>query len=1350
MADDRTRKQFVGDMLRSGKVPEKVELIVQDNTGQWDFSGAVLYYDSDYTASASVEYDGTSFNISNYKLNVDETVGAGQDNYILTYDHSTGLIGLEVNTGAAGGLALNDLTDVTITSATTGDILRYNGSAWVDYPDSNYAAASHTHVEADITDLGAYLENVVEDTTPQLGGDLDLNSSGITGTGYQTWTGYAVQTGDLALALTGTVSVTASTAAVTGVGTIFNTEVRAGSAIKIGTEVFTVASVASNTALTLDSNHIAGASGVTAYTDNILVDWYNGNNERVGYIKPNGTNGTNVYFSSKQGNAGLYVDSVVDTAATFCGVANDSGGWRYLELKTLGTNEATQPHYAGSSVIGFEHTNGPLYIGHYSTNHRYMKFNYDTSVKYVNVEDGSRLRIWDDTEADVATHYHDGTDYRIDLDNNTTRFRIGSSQFPIVQVDGTDYAEVCTDITTATNNYSVLTAYYSADGAQSVQLGHSGSTAAYEPGKGWLWTNTGELVYDAAIHSFKKEGAAAPVVRIYDADDSNFTTLSNDGADLDITGDGAGNINVTEIQQVQIVSNGGTYDPTYTGFYAQNGHTTGLAYMGVSNTQSGGYVEFGAAGATRAGMVTQTDAYIYFTSANNDQNVFHVVGDAGAYMDMWQSGGEKILEIADGTKLRIEDGGETDQADIYHDGTDLRVEGGSNTRLLYYDFTSSGYGGIYARNVSQVGYSVLSVESSTAGADFRYAELGSSGSAGVGGNHVDMSYLYYSSSSSTPDYPYFYFFNDYGDCMRFVDNTTYNSVDIISDTLNNPTQFRIFDSSGADSVALSHDGTDLNATFTGTTSWNVTGLTGGVILDCNFEIQGGEFLRIRDSSNLDSMQVSHNGTDVEIAFSGTGGVNFYDGVRIRAYDPTDTDRIEMFHDGTDANILCWPIPSGTTNLNMGGFSNLVVENYQFDVDQTVGAGQDNYVLTYDNASGQIRLEESQGAYTWTQDVDGGGFGLDNIDRLEIQDSTATDSATFTHDGTDFNTAFATTTSWNITGLTGGVILDTNLEIQDGEFFRIRDSSNLDSMQVSHNGTAVEVAFAGTSSVNFYDGVRIRAYDSTDSDWIEMFHDGTDANILCWPTGSPPATTNLNMAGFEALVVENYKFDVDQTVGAGQDNYVLTYDNATGFISLEAAAGGNSFSTQTVTDTDSGYTWSATGSAVAATGADTLTWVSGAGIDIDVDSTSDAIRVSSRQVTKYKTAIESVTTSTTLQDDNHFTGWSLTAGAWYKISGFLHTTQSDTAGDPKLNWTFSNAAQDEAYQYDSTNGGSDFSAGGDTILGRTVTTEVGTTLSGVFQANATTGGTLKLQWAQQTAAGITSILPGSWVTIEQIS
>jgi hypothetical protein len=100
----------------------------------------------------------TAFTANNYVFNVNQTVGAGQDNYVLTYDNGTGEIGLEA---AGGGVsALNDLSDVTITSAGTGEYIRYSGSAWVD------AALA-----------------ISDDTTPQLGGNLDPNSNDIVGAG---------------------------------------------------------------------------------------------------------------------------------------------------------------------------------------------------------------------------------------------------------------------------------------------------------------------------------------------------------------------------------------------------------------------------------------------------------------------------------------------------------------------------------------------------------------------------------------------------------------------------------------------------------------------------------------------------------------------------------------------------------------------------------------------------------------------------------------------------------------------------------------------------------------------------------------------------------------------------------------------------------------------------------------------------------------------------------------------------------------------------------------------------------------------------------------------------------------
>lgn len=77
--------------------------------------------------------------------------------------------------------------------------------------------------------------------------------------------------GVLGTTLTGTVSVTAATAAVTGSGTDFEGELVEGSAIEISGEVFTVSTIISANSLTLDSNHIAGATSVIATTDGTIL-----------------------------------------------------------------------------------------------------------------------------------------------------------------------------------------------------------------------------------------------------------------------------------------------------------------------------------------------------------------------------------------------------------------------------------------------------------------------------------------------------------------------------------------------------------------------------------------------------------------------------------------------------------------------------------------------------------------------------------------------------------------------------------------------------------------------------------------------------------------------------------------------------------------------------------------------------------------------------------------------------------------------------------------------------------------------------------------------------------------------
>ena len=74
----------------------------------------------------------------------------------------------------------------------------------------------------------------------------------------------------------------------------------------------------------------------------------------------------------------------------------------------------------------------------------------------------------------------------------------------------------------------------------------------------------------------------------------------------------------------------------------------------------------------------------------------------------------------------------------------------------------------------------------------------------------------------------------------------------------------------------------------------------------------------------------------------------------------------------DANTISSTDTNGDINLTPDGTGNVAVGNYTFDADQTVGAGQDNYVMTYDNATGLVSLEVAAGAgvgNAWSDAVD---------------------------------------------------------------------------------------------------------------------------------------------------------------------------------------------------------------------------------------------------------------------------------------------------------------------------------------------------------------------------------------------
>lgn len=81
------------------------------------------------------------------------------------------------------------------------------------------------------------------------------------------------------------------------------------------------------------------------------------------------------------------------------------------------------------------------------------------------------------------------------------------------------------------------------------------------------------------------------------------------------------------------------------------------------------------------------------------------------------------------------------------------------------------------------------------------------------------------------------------------------------------------------------------------------------------------------------------------------------------------------------------------------------------------------------------------------------------------------------------------------------------------------------------------------------------YDTT-TDRLKIRNADNDAWISVFAFNQTTDSVTLEPNASGDIVLGNVTIDADQTIGAGQDNFVLTYDNATGKVSLEAAAGGD--------------------------------------------------------------------------------------------------------------------------------------------------------------------------------------------------
>ncbi len=85
---------------------------------------------------------------------------------------------------------IGDLSDVTITAIASDEILKWNGSTWINntLAEAGISAVGHTHLEADITDLQSYLLDITSEPLSDLS---DVTITAIAANEIIKWTGSA-------------------------------------------------------------------------------------------------------------------------------------------------------------------------------------------------------------------------------------------------------------------------------------------------------------------------------------------------------------------------------------------------------------------------------------------------------------------------------------------------------------------------------------------------------------------------------------------------------------------------------------------------------------------------------------------------------------------------------------------------------------------------------------------------------------------------------------------------------------------------------------------------------------------------------------------------------------------------------------------------------------------------------------------------------------------------------------------------------------------------------------------------------------------------------------------------------
>ena len=226
-------------------------------------------------------------------------------------------------------------------AGTAGNVLRSNGSIWVssviqalDLPQGspNYIQnqeVSTQNANFNISGNGA-MSNLSVSNKATISNNVGIGTTSPAANLHVA--------GNLSTPLTGTVTIPGGTNTLYGSGTLFQTELNPGDAIKVAGEVLTVAGIDTNTQLTLSANHVAGALNALPYRDSNFLSIQNGA-------------GQGKLVVDKSGNVGIGMTNPGQKLSVEGTIESTSGGVKFPDGTTQSSSCAR--HYATISTSSY-------------------------------------------------------------------------------------------------------------------------------------------------------------------------------------------------------------------------------------------------------------------------------------------------------------------------------------------------------------------------------------------------------------------------------------------------------------------------------------------------------------------------------------------------------------------------------------------------------------------------------------------------------------------------------------------------------------------------------------------------------------------------------------------------------------------------------------------------------------------------------------------------------------------------------------------------------------------------------------------------------------------------------------